>query len=121
MGMEQVRLHTRDDRVVDGTAEVIRRSTAERAGRAGGIALAGVALGAVSIAIPVVHLISTWLIPLIGFVLAYFVYRTAVVVPEVRCTCPDCGAETVMAGGAWEDPMWVRCTSCTLPLSVELS
>jgi len=120
MGKESIRLHTRDKRTIEAEAEVTRYSQGARIGRAAAVAVIGTGIGAATIVIPVAHLILPWLIPILSWVGAYFVYRTGAKVPEVHATCPDCDTEFRVEAGAWEDPLWIRCPECKLPLRVDI-
>lgn len=120
MATEPVRLHTRDKRTVDASAEVVRADEGRRIAKAGAIFAAGLVAGLASIVVPVVHLVSTWALPLLGAAGAYFVYNQRVVIGRVRGTCPLCEAPLDAEGGALEDPMWIRCQACQGPLRLEL-
>jgi len=120
MVTEAIHLHTRDHRVVDGEADLVRRGRGNRLARALVIAGAGILGAAVFVLVPIVHLFTTWLLPLLGLGLAVWVYRIAVVAKEIRGTCPDCGAEMRVKGGVLEDPTWIRCPNCSLPLRLEV-
>lgn len=120
MAVESILLHTRDKRTFEGEAEVKRLGTGARVLRAGAILVGGLVLGVGSVVIPVVHLISTWLLPILGLIGAVVAFRVTIKVPEIRMTCPECAKAGQVVGGAWEDPLWVRCPHCQLPLRVEL-
>lgn len=117
---ESVRLHTRDKRTIEAQAEVIRYSQGARIGRALAVGVGGFVVGAATIVIPVAHLILPWLIPILGLFGAWYVLHTGARVPEVRAKCPDCGKEFAVEGGPWEDPLWIRCPDCTLPMRVDI-
>ena len=111
-------------RLRDGTegtcqAEVTRYSSAGAAMRAAPIAIGGIVLGAASIVIPGVHLISTWLLPLIGVGVAFFVFRVRTVVGRVDATCPSCSKpfSVEKAGTIDDDALWIRCPHCNSPLA----
>lgn len=121
---EAITLRARDGACSDGQAQLTRWPLGVRAGRASAIAASGVLAGAASVIIPAVHLVSTWLIPLLSFGIAAYVLQVRARVDRIEGVCPKCG-ETLSAGpfGAATDdePLWVRCPSCTLPLEVRWS
>lgn len=118
---EDITLEDRDGNSSPGKAVVHRYSTGQRLGKSVPIAVGGVLLGAASIVIPGVHLISTWAIPLLSFGIAWYFFSRIGAVEAVEGTCPACGASMGSDGGPWEDPMWVRCDQCNKPLQVKLS
>ena len=118
---EDITLEDREGQSAGATALVDRYSSGARLGKGVGIAVGGLVLGAATIVIPGVHLISTWAIPLLAFGIAWYFYNKLGAVTEVQGTCPSCGASMQSEGGAWEDPMWVRCSGCNTPLQVKLS
>ena len=120
MAAERIRLRTRDRRAIDADADVVRYAMPMRFARGGGIFLVGVALGAATLPIPVLHLILPWGIPLLALMIGVFVARQAIVAREVRATCPDCASPIVAPGGPVGDDLWIRCPKCTLPLHVEV-
>ncbi len=122
MATETVLLAPRQGDAVQGTTDVTRYGAGARAARAGGLLLGGLALGAATIVIPTVHLISTWLIPLLGAGVALYVYRVRARVGEITGTCPSCGeAMRIESPGAVADEaVWVRCDRCAHPLELRL-
>lgn len=120
MAPELVRLHTRDRRVVDATAEITRYGLGVRLLRGGAIAAIAVVVGAVTIVIPVLHLVLPWAIPLAGLGVGAYVALQGVIVGEIRATCPDCGAPIATSGGTASEDVWIRCPTCTLPLRLEI-
>ena len=78
MAPERIRLMTRDRRAVAADADVVRYSMGARIGRGGAIFLIGVAIGAPTIVIPVLHLVLPWAIPLLALLLGILIARQAV-------------------------------------------
>src|SRR5688572_6619855 len=119
---EPIALRARDGSIAAGQARVKHWSRSVRYGRAAAIATVGVVMGALTIVVPVLHLVSTWLIPCVGLVLALFVLRMRSQVEEIEGSCPKCQA-TVRGGpfGAvsHDEPLWVRCPACTVPMEVQ--
>lgn len=118
---EDVTLKSRDGNTSPGTAEVARYSSGQRLGKALPIAIGGTLLGAATIVIPGVHLISTWAIPLLAIGIAWYFFSKLGAVDGVQGACPACGEAMNAEGGPWEDPMWVRCNHCNQPIEVKLA
>ena len=118
---ESVQLAARGGGETVGNTEVTRFSSGRRMGQAAGIAVGGILLGAATIVIPGVHLISTWAIPLLSFGIAAYLFSRRGVIGAVTGECPSCHQQMNSPGGAWEDPMWVRCNQCEAPVEVKLS
>ncbi len=81
----------------------------------------GVVLGAVSIVIPVAHLVLPWALPILGFVLGFYTLSQKGSLSDVAFQCPTCGAAAVVPGGEVEDPMWRKCPSCQEPLALSVA
>lgn len=120
MATETVELRDRSGAAVEAQADLRRYSDAARMARGLPIAVGGVVLGACSILIPAVHLISTWLLPLLGGFIGWYVYRIRLVVGAVRGTCPKCGEAFEAEGGTWDEreALWLRCNHCAHPLQL---
>lgn len=117
---EPVTVEDRHHEQAEGTAEVVRFNTAQRLTRAVPVAVIGTIVGLGTIVIPGLHLVSTWAIPLLSIGIAAYLYQRRGTVDRVQGSCPSCSAALDADGGAWEDPMWVRCKSCEAPLQVVL-
>ena len=122
MAIETVELRQRTGDPVQGTAEVTRRSAAVRATLALGIAVGGTLLGVATIVIPGVHLISTWLFPLLAVGIAVYVSRIHARVGPVSGSCPACAEELSIPapGSIADEAVWVRCAHCQHPLELRL-
>jgi hypothetical protein len=120
MNIEPSVVRTRDRLEADIKLEIFRYSLSARLMRSVPIFIAAVILGAVSILIPAVHLISTWAIPLLGTGIAIFIFRTNAKLGNVTGTCPSCSKSFSEAAGPYEEPMWIRCPSCNTPLQIIL-
>ena len=118
--METLQLMTRDGRSSTAQGRVRRYSSGARFARAGAIVLTGFMLGGLSIFIPVVHLISTWLLPLLSLAMAWYFAAVRVVIGQVSGPCPQCGESLTVKGGAQASDLWVRCTSCATPFRFAL-
>lgn len=120
MSGEVVRLEARDGGVAEGSAEVTRYSSGQRLGKALLVGIGGTIVGICTIVIPGLHFVTTWLVPLLSIGTAIYLYGRKGAVSAVKCTCPGCSEAMEAEGGAWEDPMWVRCNHCNTPLRVVL-
>jgi DNA-directed RNA polymerase subunit RPC12/RpoP len=118
---EAIVLRARDGSLAEGAASVTRWSGAQRGARAGVIAVSGFLVGAVTIPIPMVHFIAPWLAWLVTLGLTLYVAQMSSRIDRVEGRCAKCGAE-IRAGpfgnSSAEEPLWVRCPSCTIPLEV---
>lgn len=123
MSSEQVTLKQRQGDPVEAMAEVVRYGPGDRTTRAGTIAGAGVVLGGLSILVPGVHLISTWLLPLLGLGIAAYYYRIRAKVDRITGTCPNCGEAMSIGevGTVTDEAVWVRCDKCSHPLELVLA
>ena len=117
MAAHSIQLRPRDGEAVAATAEVVRYGPGDRTSRAGLIAGCGIALGAMSIVVPGVHLISTWLLPLLGLGIAAYVYRIEAKVGPIAGPCPSCGATMNIEapGSVADEAVWVRCDQLSPP------
>jgi hypothetical protein len=102
------------------SVEITRYNLAIRLTRSLPIFVGSVILGAATIIVPGVHLISTWFIPLLGSGIALYVFRVHARIGTIDGRCPSCEAEFSQNGGPYEDPMWIRCPSCSVPLELVL-
>jgi hypothetical protein len=117
MAPEAVILRARTREEGEGTAEIVRSTAQTRLGKAIGLALGGVLFGALTLPIPILHWVAPWLLPLMGFALAWFVYTQGPRISGVAGTCPKCdGSFTSPETGHHGDDFWVRCSSCNEPL-----
>lgn len=113
---ETVTLRRRNGTSGPAEAEVRRTSEGMRSVQAFGIFFGCVIVGVCTIVIPVAHLILPWAIPLIGAIIAVYVYGKKGDVDSVRGVCPACETEVDLLGGPIEASMWRACPSCKEPL-----
>ena len=118
---ESATLRLRDGRTAVASVAVERRSAGVRAVRAGWMAGAGLVLGVASVVVPILHLVSTWALPLAGAIGAWFAWNSATFIGAVRAACPACAADAEIApNGALDSPHWLRCPHCQAPLELSL-
>jgi hypothetical protein len=118
---ERITLTPRQGQPVAAEADVRRPSESGRVAKAAAWGLGGLVLGGLSIFIPIAHFVTTWAIPLAGFGMAWWTMSVRAYVERVRGECPSCGKAFDVEGGPMDDPMWVRCPHCKLPLQLTLS
>ncbi len=121
MSDSTITLKTRDGKTSSATGAVTHYSSAARAARGGGVALVGTVVGLLTIFIPVVHLISTWLVPLISLLIGYYIFTIETVLGAVRGPCPECGEAIELEGGVLASDTWARCSECSTPMQYELA
>ena len=97
-------------------AEITRIPQATRLLKGGGIAVVGILLGPATIWMPGVHMVSTWLLPLLGIGIGFYVYRIEMKLGTITGTCPSCTQRFEIEGGTVDEPMWLRCNHCQHPL-----
>lgn len=73
---------------------------------------------AVLVVVPVVHLISTWLFPLVAVLGAFNALRTPRRVSHVTGRCPVCQGKLLLAGGRADFPVRDSCEHCGRPLTI---
>lgn len=74
--------------------------------------------GAMFIVVPIVHLITTWALPLGGVLLGLRAYKRRVVLYQVQGVCPTCHEPVEFNGGSIDDPSWQMCPKCKAVLKV---
>jgi hypothetical protein len=102
------------------TAQVLRFSPASRWGRATAFALGGLIGGTACIIIPIVHLFTTWALPLLGFFMAWRTLKRDVVVLPPDGPCPACRQPLQLTGGVQSDPEWQVCPLCKATLQFDV-
>ena len=103
---------------VGEAADVARYSDAARL-TIGTMWIIGGFLGALMfIIVPVVHLITTWALPLGGILLGLRAYKRRVVFYQVAGTCPACRESIELVGGSIDDADWQSCPKCGIALAV---
>lgn len=70
------------------------------------------------IVVPVVHLISTWALPLFGILMGVRAFKRRVVIYQPAGVCPTCGQAIELVGGSVDDPSWQTCPRCKAVLNV---
>ncbi|MCO4747109.1 MAG: hypothetical protein KC912_20095 [Proteobacteria bacterium] len=119
MARESITLETRDKRTVEGTAEVSRSDPGTRLAKFFGFAIGGFVAGMATIPVPGLHFVAPWALPILGLAVGGYLYSRTAVIQAVQGTCPDCDTTFDAPGGPLgADDVWVRCSSCSIPLKV---
>jgi hypothetical protein len=118
MPKESISIHTAGGAETAGEAEIVRYSTSSRIIQATLWAIGGLLGGTACIIIPVVHLFTTWGLPLLGILMAVRTMRREIVIHEPTGTCPHCKEKIELAGGAANDPEWQVCPHCKTAIQV---
>jgi hypothetical protein len=74
--------------------------------------------GLMFIVVPIVHLITTWALPLGGILLGVRAFKRRLVFYQISGTCPACREPIDLIGGLVDDPAWQVCPKCESKLSV---
>ena len=72
----------------------------------------GLVGGTVCILVPIVHLITTWAMPLLGIVLGVRALKRRTVFYQITGVCPSCNKPAEFNGGSIDDPKWQTCPMC---------
>ena len=102
----------------DGQATLASIDPATRGGKAAAFVAAGVVGALACIWIPIVHLITTWLFPLLGAVMAWKIWTTEATFAEVAAACPECGAALPLKDKGAKFPLREGCASCSTQLEI---
>ena len=118
MTEEPITLKTADGSSGPAVAEIIEYSSSARITKAVLLMVGGVLGGAACIIVPVVHLFTTWGLPLAGVLLGIRALRTRRKLDRVAGKCPGCEAEIELVGGALTDSTRRKCFKCAAPLEL---
>ena len=101
-----------------GRGQLTTYSDSARFRRAALFLGAGILGGAMFIVVPILHLFTTWALPLAGLLAAVHAVRTRGTVTDIRGACPACETEITLEGGRAEFPLRDACTNCHRPLLI---
>ena len=90
-----------------------------RIGKAVAFLVGGFVGAAVCIVVPVLHLITTWALPLVGVVAFVVVLGTKSTLTDISGSCPGCGEDITLKGGKADFPLRDACPGCSRPLLVK--
>ncbi|HWB20516.1 MAG TPA: hypothetical protein VG711_09470 [Phycisphaerales bacterium] len=74
--------------------------------------------GFMCIFIPLVHLVTTWLLPIGGIFLGYKTMLKKVQLYTPSGPCPNCGHAMQLGGGSIDDRAWQVCPACKAPIVI---
>lgn len=107
------------DGATSAAVALIKRPTASQRGvLAAAYAVGGLLLGGACIVIPIIHLVTTWALPLIGIVLAVRTMRRETIVTRVEGMCPACSKPIEAYDRGGDDPAWQLCPHCDARLQI---
>ncbi|MEI2719606.1 MAG: hypothetical protein V9E87_05625 [Gemmatimonadales bacterium] len=124
LGPVTVTLESPDGPLVTAAGTLRHFTVVERVLRAAVTLLVGIAVAALLIPIPIIHLIGIPLAVLGGIGLAARQLLTTVRLAPLRLNCPKCGTENRVGGGfgyrSATAPITHRCDSCRRELTLRL-
>lgn len=100
-------------------ADVARYSDAARIAIGTLWIVGGLVGGTVCLVVPLVHLVSTWALPLLGIFMGMRAFKRRTVAYQIACLCPACAEPIELAGGSLDDASWQRCPKCAANLRIE--
>jgi hypothetical protein len=113
----RLRLETGDTAAATGVFETY--DTAPRVAKALGVLLAGVGAGAALVVVPILHLVTTWALPLAGLLACLRIWRTHARVHSISGACPGCQEPLRLEGGRAAFPLREDCPACHRPLFID--
>ena len=75
-------------------------------------------LAVVLVVVPVIHLLTTWLLPIAGLVGFVTIIQTRATITKIKSQCPSCKAAVLLGGGRAEAQMRDSCNDCNRPLII---
>ena len=116
MPEEPVIFETADGASGPAVAEIAHYGAGARISKAIFYIVAGFVGGAACIIVPVVHLLTTWGLPLVGILMGVRALRTHERIVTAAGPCPVCGEPVELPGGSMTD---VRiCSACKASLTL---
>ena len=101
-----------------GSARLDGLADSARGGKAAAFLIGGLVAAALCIWIPLVHLLTTWLFPLLGAAMAWKTWNTKAVFAAIEARCPECDAPLAWTGRGAAFPIREACASCETQLEV---
>jgi hypothetical protein len=118
---ETITLRSKEGATTEAQAEVVRYNSGARTGKMIGFIAGGLIGGAACILVPVLHLITTWALPLIGIIAGIRASKTHASITDVVGPCPACQKDTNLLGGKVTDHAPTdQCRSCRALLEMVL-
>lgn len=119
MQRESIAIYGPDERVSHGEGDVARTSAPMRTLLTVMWAAGGIIGGTACIIVPVLHLITTWGLPLLGIVMAVRTWRREIVIYQPQGICPNCDEKFELHGGATNETGWQVCPHCNAQLRLQ--
>lgn len=101
-----------EEPVTQGRGRLIHYSAATRGAWAAAFVMGGLVGGLVFIVVPVLHLCTTWALPLLGILAGVRAWAAEVALRQIEGPCPHCGQTTRLEGGSGVGPHVDNCTDC---------
>ena len=116
-----ITLRAEDGRTAPAAATIERYSEVTRIGKAVGFFVGGFVLGGACIIVPVLHLVTTWALPLAGIVMGLRTLKIEQRLSRINGTCPACTQRIELRGGAVKAAIWRVCPECDKDLEIVLT
>ncbi len=115
-----ITLRAQDGRTAPAAATIDRYPTAARVGKAVAFFVGGLAGGTACIIVPVLHLVTTWALPLAGIVMGLRTLKIEQRLSRINGTCPACSQRIELRGGPVKAAIWRVCPECDKDLEIVL-
>lgn len=116
-----ITLRAEDGRTAPAAATIDRYLTGARVGKAVAFFVGGFLLGGACIIVPVLHLVTTWALPLGGIVMGLRTLKIEQRMGTVNGTCPACTQRIELRGGPIKAANWRVCPECDKDLEIVLA
>jgi len=113
-----ITLRGEDGETAPADATISRYPEAARIGKAVGFFVGGFLLGGACIFVPVLHLITTWAMPLAGIVLGMRTLKIDRTFGPITGTCPLCEKPIELRGGPIKASNWRVCPRCRKDIEI---
>jgi len=80
--------------------------------------ITALALATALLVIPVIHLITTWLLPIAGAVGFVSIIKTKATITKIKSDCPACKSAVLLRGGRDDHGLRESCDECNRPLII---
>ena len=107
-----ITLRGEDGQTAPADATIERYPEAARIGKAVAFFAGGFLLGGACIFVPVLHLVTTWALPLAGIVLGMRTLKIDRAFGPITGTCPLCEKQIELRGGPIKASNWRVCPEC---------
>ena len=115
-----ITLRAQDGRTATAAATIDRYPAGTRIGKAVAFFVGGLVGGTVCIIVPVLHLVTTWALPLAGIVMGLRTLKIERRLSRINGTCPACAKRSELRGGPVKAAIWRVCPECDKDLEIVL-